>query len=244
MTVLRVVSSTVLQIPTSSDLSAYVYGKVVDMYPAQYILDGLFDGWIDLQMWAADLGRAVDYAGFDRRAPCVRREAPFAQVAAVVQEIMHCYSSFQSVECDALTGMLMNLVYMGTGLVPLSDFYIVGQGNEWMLCEPKDYLRHVGAPGQGDPRQPSVVIPRYVYGMNNCLASSSFFSICFTNKCERLISHVEREIATPTASPQLRAEVASVLPSDLVDDPRELPSSLPELYGDDEAPLYGRSFAQ
>merc|ERR1719336_229656 len=210
-----------------------------------------YDGWADLQMWATDLRRSIDYAESDRRNPFASKRVPFARVAAVVQEIMHRYSSFQSVECDALTDMLTKLEYKGTGREPLSEFYMVGQGNKWKFWEHKEYLRHVGALDEDDPRRPSVVIPNYVYSMNNCLASSSFFSVCCTNKCERLMSHVEREIAAPVAAAKRLAEVVSALPSDFVDAPRELPvsmllrlSEMAEFHGDGKVPLHGRLFAQ
>merc|ERR550532_2613463 len=214
-------------------------------------VESLYDGWFGLQTWAADLRRSIDYDVSDSRNPFVRKGVPFARVAAVVQEIMHRFSSFQSVECDALTDVLVNLEYKGTGRVPLSDFYMVGQGKKWKFWESKEYLRHLGALDESDFRRPSVVIPNYVYSMNNCLASSSFFSVCCTNKCERLMSHVEREIAGPIASPQRLAEVVSALPSDFVDAPRELPVSLllrlsemAELHGDGKVPLHSRLFAQ
>jgi len=264
---LRFVYSTVLELPTTSDLSEQDYSAVVNIYLAQYILDEnwddwqkesilsevrfRYDGWNDLQMWAADLRLSFDYTELDRRNPFARKGVPFARVAAVVQEIMHRYSSFQSVECDAMTDQLMTLEYKGTGRVPLSDFYKAGQGSEWMFLESKEYLRYVGALDESDPQRPSVVIPNYVYGMNNCVGSSSFFSVCCTNMCERLISHVEREIAAPMASPQRLAEVVSALPSDFVDAPRELPvfmlsrlSEMAEFHGDGKVPLHSRLFLQ
>merc|ERR1740123_2912547 len=42
---LRFVYSTVLQFSTTSDLEENEYGKVVDMYLAQYILDENWDDW-------------------------------------------------------------------------------------------------------------------------------------------------------------------------------------------------------
>merc|ERR1740123_1757275 len=189
---LRFVYSTVLQFSTTSDLNESEYGSVVDMYLAQYILDenwdewgrvsmmrhvtASYDGWTELQMWAADLRRFIDYTKLDHRNPFAGKGVPFARVAAVVQEIMHRFSSFQSVECDALTDFLVKLEYKGTGRVPLSAFYRAGQGTKWNFRQPVEYLRHVGALDESDPRRLSVVIPNYVYSMNNCLASSSFFS--------------------------------------------------------------------
>jgi len=155
------------------------------------------------------------------------------------------------VECDALTNTLAEMAWKGSGRVPLSTFYTAGQHSRWNFRQPVEYLRHIGALDESNPRRPSVVIPNYVYSSNNCLASSSFFSVCCTNKCERLMSHVEREIAAPIASPQRLAEVVSALPSDFVDAPRELPvsmlsrlSEMAEFHGDGKVPLHGRLFAQ
>merc|ERR1719336_1021537 len=104
---------------------------------------------------------------------------------------------------------------------------------KWHFRQPVEYLRHVGALDESDPRRLSVVIPNYVYSMNNCLASSSFFSVCCTNKCERLM------------------EVVAALPSDFVDAPRELPASMlsrlreiGDLHRNGEVPLHSRLFAQ
>jgi len=264
---LRFVYSTVLQLSTTSDLDMHQYGSVVDLYLAQYILDEKwddwrsasmmteiresYDGWPNLQMWAADLRRSMDYVESDRRNPFAKQTVPFARVAEVVQEIMHRYASFQSVECDAMTKFLVTLEFKDTGRVPLSSFYSAGQGDEWVFTEHKEYLHHVGALDDSDPRRPSVVIPNYVYGMSNCVASSSFFSVCCTNKCERLMSHVEREIAAPSASPQRLVEVVSALPSDFVEAPRTLPVSMlsrlnemAELHGGGKVPLHSRLFAQ
>merc|ERR1719188_246763 len=150
-----------------------------------------------------------------------------------------------------MTKFLVNLQFKDTGRVPLSSFYLASQGDEWIFSEHKEYLHHVGALDESDPRRPSVVIPNYIYGMNNCLASSSYFSVCCVNKCERLMSHVEREIAAPIASLQRLVEVVSALPSDFVDAPRELPvsmlsrlSEMAELHGDGKVPLHSRLFAQ
>jgi len=271
---LRFVYSTVLHFSTTSDLSEGEYGRVVEMYLAQYILDENWDdwqypsimkgvrafyqrhhqavsvGWGDLQMWAADVRRSMDYAESDRRNPFARGKVPFARVAAVVQEIMHRYSSFQSVECDALTNTLAEMAWKGSGRVPLSTFYTAGQHSRWNFRQPVEYLRHIGALDESNPRRPSVVIPNYVYSSNNCLASSSFFSVCCTNKCERLMSHVEREIGAPIASPQRLAEVVAALSSDFVDAPRQLPAhmlmrlrKIGDLHNG-EVPLHSRLFAQ
>merc|ERR1740129_1654030 len=62
------------------------------------------------------------------------------------------------------------------------------------------------------------------------------------------MSHVEREIAAPMASPQRLADVVRALPSEFVDAPRELPVSmllrLGEMARDGQVFLHSRLFAQ
>merc|ERR1719192_2432638 len=65
------------------------------------------------------------------------------------------------------------------------------------------------------------------------------------------MSHVEREIGAPIASPQRLAEVVAALPSDFVDAPRELPASMlsrlreiGDVHRTGKVPLHSRLFAQ
>merc|ERR1740121_2572409 len=120
---------------------------------------------------------------------------------------------------------------MSTGRVPLAKFYGAGMANKWKFWEPKEYLQHAGALDESDSKRPAVIIPNYVYGMNNCLASSSFFAVCCTNKCERLIGHLERLLEAPSAPRQRPAALHVRL------------AEIAEHHGG-EVPLHGRLFSQ
>merc|ERR1719162_2387680 len=94
------------------------------------------------------------------------------------------------------------------------------------------------------------MIPNYLMSKSNCLTSSAFYAICCSNECEGLLRHVEEMIASPSASPTRIADIISTLPSDSVDAPRNLSSTLrgrlDEIasYHGGEVPLYGRLFSQ
>jgi len=80
----------------------------------------------------------------------------------------------------ALGGELMDVYNTNDfwGFEEHAKFYGAGLDNQWKFWEPKEYLQHAGALDETNPKSPSVIIPNYVYGMNNCLASSSFFAVC------------------------------------------------------------------
>jgi len=238
--------------------------RVLDAYLVQYILEetwsdltfnGMlrevretYTGWNDLSLWARDLRLTLDSSS-PRRNPFVTGTS-FARMMEIVQEIMHRYTSVQNLECSTLSEALFDLEHQGTGRVPLADFYRVGLGDKFKFWEPKEYLRHVGALDETDPKRPTLIIPNYVYGMNNCLASSSFFSVCCTNKCERLVGHLEGVLQAPSAMPSQMAELVAGLPSDTVDAPRTLSKSLlarlEEIAAmhNGQVPLHSRLFSQ
>merc|ERR1719203_867839 len=96
----------------------------------------------------------------------------------------------------------------------------------------------------------SVVIPNYIQSQSNCLAGSSFYSVCCLDVCEGLLGSLEREIRASTAAPSQIAAVISGLPSDTVHLPRNLSVALitrldeiAHVHGG-RVPLHGRLFAQ
>merc|ERR1712146_315348 len=96
----------------------------------------------------------------------------------------------------------------------------------------------------------SVIIPNYVNAESNCVASSKFYSVCCIDECEALLGTLERHIGAPEAAPALIAQLVSGLPSDTVQVPRQLLSTLMDRLSDiashhgGRVPLHGRLFAQ
>jgi hypothetical protein len=168
----------------------------------------------------------------------------------VVKEIGHRFGSFQDQECRSLKEILVDMEHRGTGRVQLSDFYKGGLGSDWQFSESVDYLRSLGALDESDGQRPSVVIPNYLSSQSNCLASSTFYSVCCLDECEGLLGHVERVVAAPSAEPRQIAEILSQLPSDTVDAPRNLSTTLLRRLDEiaslhsGRVPLHGRLFSQ
>merc|ERR1719512_638422 len=146
--------------------------------------------------------------------------------------------------------LLVEIEDEGTGRVPLSRFYRGGLEGDWTFTESVEYLRHAGALDETSSDRVSVVIPNYIQSQSNCLAGSSFYSVCCFDECEGLLGHVEEAVRGPSARPSDPATVISGLHSDTVHAPRNLSSALLSRLGQiarlhgGQVPLHGRLFAQ
>jgi len=211
-----------------------------DRYPA----------WEDTLMWSEDLMLTHDFAHQCRVNPFVEHSRSFEQQVDFLQEMGHTLGTFQNLECHRLKDKLVDLEDMGTGRVPLSRFYRNGLLGKWEFTESTEYLRHVGALDENDPSRLSVVIPNYIQSQSNCLAGSSFYSVCCLDECESLFGHLESRVKDSSATPATIAELVSNLPSDTVHAPRNLSMALHARLKDiahihgGSVPLHGRLFAQ
>merc|ERR1719453_2722396 len=95
----------------------------------------------------------------------------------------------------------MDLDGKRTGRVPLSDFY-TQPDSIYRFSESVDYLRQTGALDETSSDGPAVLIPNYLAGPTNCIASSSYFSVCCMNECEGVMNELEHKIQAPTVSPE------------------------------------------
>lgn len=68
------------------------------------------------------------------------------------------------------------------------------------FSEHVDYLRYVGALDESDPHNLRVIIPNYINNPSNCVASSSYYSVCCVDECENILGHIERELCAPDAT--------------------------------------------
>merc|ERR550539_1320375 len=207
-----------------------------------------FPSWNDFKLWVQDLRYTMTR---ERVAQSLLVEDfTLEHVIREVQEINDRLGVFQNIECRSLKGALADLEYKNTGRVLLSDFYREGMKGEFLFIEQIDYLRKLGALDESDPRHPSVIIANYLGGQANCMASTSFHSVCCFDECEGLMGQLERSIAAPTAAVGQIAELVAGLRSDTVDAPRNLSASLLSRLGDIAdhhhgiVPLHGRLFAQ
>merc|ERR1719163_363908 len=145
---------------------------------------------------------------------------------------------------------MMKMESGNTGRVKLRDFYGSALGGEWQFSESAAYLRQLGALDESKSEDPSVIIPNYLSGPSNCIASSSFYSVCCMDECEALLGHLEKRVAAPDATVEFVSELVSALPSSTVSAPRQLSAGLRNHLEDiashhgGRVPLHGRLFAQ
>jgi len=138
-----------------------------------------------------------------------------------------------------------------SGRVRLQDFYGKNQHHgKWQFSESVPYLHELGALDETNPNDAKVIIPNYVNGASNCIASSRFSSVCCISECESLRERVEQALDVPEPVAEDVAQVAAALSSSTVPTNRSLsPLMLNRLHGIAAAnrgrvPLYGRLFAQ
>merc|ERR1719282_2085022 len=175
----------------------------------------------------------------------------FNDTMKVVEEIGERYGRWQDRECHEIKHDLIKLENQGTGRVLLKDFYGAAVGGAWQFSESVNYLRDLGALDESDPARLKVIIANYINAPSNCVASSSFYSVCCIDECEALIGQLERTLAAPEATPERVAKIISTLPSPTVDAPRDIPATLRGLldeiatyHGNGKVPLHGRLFSQ
>jgi len=204
--------------------------------------------WFDAKLWVKDLRLTLDHTQYAARNPFVPGYS-FDHAAEVAQEVGHHFGAFQNLECQALKDKLVEMEHGGSGRVTLSKFYGGMEDRDWPFIESPDYLRNLGALDD-DPNIPSVIIPNFLSSPSNCVAPSSFYSVCCIDECEGLFSHVEHAVGEPYATSVRVAEVISSLESDTVQAPRNLSSvqlvRLEEIasFHGGRVPLHGRLFAQ
>jgi hypothetical protein len=174
----------------------------------------------------------------------------FSLVARVAERVGEQFGNFQNHECRQIKSSLMALEEAGTGRVRLSDFWKPALSGEWQFSESLSYLRQLGVLDETDAQHPRVIIPNYVSSPSNCIASSSFYSVCCMDECEGLLGHLERYIAAPEATAQLIGDFVSQLSSSTVSAPRKLSKSLMDrlieigVAHGGNVQLHGRLFAQ
>merc|ERR1719428_1045328 len=119
---------------------------------------------------------------------------------------------------------LVRMEEKDNGRVRLADFYGRPEQGAWIFSESRSYLKSLGALDESIPDKPRVIIPNYMNGASNCLATTGFYSVCCINECEGLLAQVESHFATPVAPPAELAAFVGALSSATVVAPRKLSS--------------------
>merc|ERR1719356_1430699 len=250
--------------PEQANLSEDKASKVIKAYMMMYVLSldhgslrqsqfeeaseailSIYPTWPDTETFAKEVRDSVlvDVPQSDRTS--------WNATLRVLEEVGERYGKWQNKECHDLKKTLVEMEDPGTGRVPLARFYKSALENiSWQFMESVPYLRQLGALDENDPDAKSVVIPNYVYSPSNCVASSTFCSVCCIDECEALLGVLERSFEAPDATAKEIAALISKLPSDSVMSPLSLPTSLKSrleeiaTHHGGRVPLHGRLFAQ
>jgi len=203
-----------------------------------------YPGWTETKEFVHDVQREVSRTDHGSK-------PSFMLMENVVSEVAERYGHFQDAECRQMKNHLVSLGDHGVGRVQLADFYRPAvDDNHFAFQETVEYLRELGALDETDSESPSVIIPNYVNAPCNCIASSSFYSVCCLDECEQLMGHLEQNIKASEAPVATVADLVSNLPSSTVQAPRSLSPSLLARLEEVAAPhagvvqLHGRMFGQ
>jgi len=146
--------------------------------------------------------------------PAQATHMSFDDLADIIHELQTHFGHWQDGECQEQQRELQEIEDC-PGRVRLRDFYAGNvHGSNWQFSESPVYLRMLGILDESQQDVPRVIVPNYVQGPNNCLASSKYYTQCCLNKCSRHLSSLERAIGASETSPELLwAAVAAVLPN-------------------------------
>mmetsp|Transcript_119966 Transcript_119966/g.195193 ORF Transcript_119966/g.195193 Transcript_119966/m.195193 type:complete len:571 (+) Transcript_119966:80-1792(+) len=175
-----------------------VRDKIGEIYPT----------WTDTQRFIREVMESV--------AP-QRDYLYFSDVSTVIEEAGERYGRWQDHECRTLKQTLLEVEDTGpggAGRVRAADFYKLAlHEGKWQFSESIPYLRQLGALDESEPSNPRIIVTNYIYSPSNCVASSSYYSVCCIDECEGLLAHLERELVKPDARPSEIAAIVSSLSS-------------------------------
>jgi hypothetical protein len=178
----------------------------------------------------------------------------FNEIENVIAEVGERYGRFQDIECREFKDWLVAIEdpsVGGAGRVRISDFYNQALNNgKWQFTESVDYLRQLGALDESDPSNVRVIIPNYISGPSNCVASSAYYSVCCLDECEGILGRLEELVAAPEAPASTILRLVPMISSATMPSNRTLSTWLHHRLDEIAThhrglvPLHGRLFTQ
>jgi len=198
----------------------------------------------ELEVFETDVVLNFEYAHRHRTNPFLPRRYSFQMTTEILETLAQQYGKWQNAECRDMKSHLVELDPEGLGRVPLGLFYAQPQGSVYHFSESVEYLRKIGALDETVIEKPQVIITNYVSGPSNCIASSSYYSVCCLSECDGIFSDLERLVAAPISSPQrLLALVGNMSERSLPEGLHEKLIGIASQHGG-QIPLHSRLFAQ
>jgi len=203
------------------------------------------DDWETLVEFEADAVYNYGFANRHQSNPFVEQRFTFQDSTEIVEGLAHSYGKWQNMECRQMKEDLMELDADGSGSIPLNRFYGQQDNSKYQFTESTEYLRKIGALDE-QSSQAKVRIANYLQGPSNCIASSTYYSVCCLSECELLLNEIEGKVQSPTVEPERLLHLVGNMSSSSVDAPWQLPNVMEQRlkdiasHHDGEVPLHGR----
>jgi len=126
----------------------------------------------------------------------------FDTVSQIVDRMAQGYGQWQDQACVVMRDALEARDVSGTGRIDLADFYGVGNLTFFVLNEPVERLRELGALDESVPSRPQVRIANYVLSEGNCVQNSNYYHVCCISPCDLIMTELEAKVMAPSASPE------------------------------------------
>jgi len=207
-------------------------------------------GWSDVVTFERDAVWNFEFARKHQTNPFAQHRYSFEVASQIVDQMAQDYGKWQNSECRKMKEVLMDLDPVGAGRIPLSTFYSQPEEATYQFTESVEYLRKTGALDETVQGSPHVLIANYLLGPSNCVASSTYYSICCLSECEVIMNELEGKVQAPTASPERLLGLVGNISSSSVDAPRQFTRDMIGKLHDiaqhheDAVPLHGRLFSQ
>jgi len=198
----------------------------------------------DIEDFERNAVNNFEYARRHQTNPFVPQKYSFEVASEIVGDLAQRYGKWQNAECRDMKSHLVELDPEGSGRVPLGLLYAQPATASYHFSESADYLRKIGALDE-TTSTPKVLIANYITGPSNCIASSSYYSVCCLSNCDSIMDEIEHKVLSPTTSPDRLLNIVRNI-SNVQELPRSLPQklqSIAERHGG-EVPIHGRLFAQ
>jgi len=157
--------------------------------------------WKQMVDFESDAVKNYEFANTHKSNPFEEASYSFEDASSIVEGMAHSYGKWQNQECHEMKDALISMDPDGTGRVPLPRFYSQSQTDVYHFSEGKDYLKQVGAYDESAAGGPRVRIANYMLGPSNCIASSTYYSICCISECEGLLNQLEAHVQALQQAP-------------------------------------------
>jgi len=174
--------------------------KPTELFKFQTSMSFMYNNWDETQKFFREIQESVVHG---------KETFTFADVAAVLEKVEANFVYWNDHQCQSLKENLMELEQELPGRVRMLDFYEAAlYKGMYQFVEKISYLKALGAVDEAEPLEPRLILPNYIDGPSNCVARTSYYSVCCMDECADLYSHVEKQLGKPEAT---AAEIIAVV---------------------------------